>query len=65
MNNEETLERFRRIERMENAIVDARRTLTLAEVDLAFARCGHTERIDGAKIKMGKAAKILNERSEK
>ena len=65
MNNEETLERFRRIEGMEDAIVDARRTLTLAEVDLAFARCGHTERIDGAKIKMGKAAKILNERSEK
>lgn len=65
MNNEETLERFRRIERMENAIVDARRTLTLAEVDLAFARLGHTESIDGAKIKMREAAKILNERSEK
>ena len=65
MNNEETLERFRRIEGMEDAIVDARRTLTLAEVDLAFARLGHTERIDGAKIKMGKAAKTLNERSEK
>jgi len=50
---------------MENAMEDARRTLTLAEVDLAFARLGHTESIDGAKIKMREAAKILNERSEK
>ena len=65
MNNKEISERLRKIEWMENAMEDARRTLTLAEVDLAFARLGHTESIDGAKIKMGKAAKILNERSEK
>ena len=45
---------------MERDIADARRTLTLAEVDLIFAARGDAERMEAARTRFKEAAEILN-----
>lgn len=54
------LERAREVAQMERDMADARRTLTLAEVDLIFAARGDAERMDEAKRRFKAAAEILN-----
>ena len=60
----EILERARDVALMERAIADARRTLTLAEVDLFFAVRGDAWRMDEAKARLKAAAEILNKWSQ-
>lgn len=45
---------------MERALADARRVITLAEVDLIFAARGDAERLAEAKARFKAAAEILN-----
>ena len=45
---------------MDRDMADARRTLTLAEVDLIFAAHGDAGRMDEAKRRFKAAAEILN-----
>lgn len=45
---------------MERAIDEARRALTLAEIDLIFAARGDAERLTEAKARFKAAAEILN-----
>ena len=49
---------------MERDMADARRTLTLAEVDLIFAARGDAERMAEAKRRFRAAAEILNKWSQ-
>lgn len=56
----ETLERARDVALMERALADARRALTLAEIDLIFAAHGEQQRMDAAKAKFAEVAEILN-----
>ena len=49
---------------MERDMADARRTLTLAEVDLIFAARGDAERMAEAKRRFKAAAEILNKWSQ-
>lgn len=49
---------------MERDMADARRTLTLAEVDLIFAARGNAERLAEAKRRFKAAAEILNKWSQ-
>ncbi len=58
------LERAREVAQMERDMADARRTLTLAEVDLIFAARGDAERMDEAKRRFKAAAEILNKWSQ-
>lgn len=54
------LERARDVALMERALADARRVLTMAEVDLIFAARGDAERLTEAKARFKAAAEILN-----
>ena len=56
--------RAEEVARMERAIDEARRTLTLAEVDLIFAARGDAERMAEAKRRFKAAAEILNKWSQ-
>lgn len=58
------LERARDVALMERALADARRVLTLAEIDLIFAAHGDAERMDEAKRRFKAAAEILNKWSQ-
>lgn len=59
------LERARDVARMERALSDARRVLTLAEIDLIFAARGDQQRMDAANSRFAEAAEILNGGSRK
>lgn len=52
--------RCQQVAAMERDMADARRTLTLAEVDLIFAARGDAERMAEAKRRFMAAAEILN-----
>ena len=54
------LERAREVAQMERALADARRALTLAEVDLIFAARGDQQRMEAANSRFAEAAEILN-----
>ena len=54
------LERAREVAQMERDMADARRVITLAEVDLIFAARGDAERLTEAKARLKAAAEILN-----
>ena len=60
MSTAEIVARSGQIAAMERDMADARRTLTLAEVDLIFAARGDAERMDEAKRRFKAAAEILN-----
>ena len=60
MSTAEIVSRSGQIAAMERDMADARRTLTLAEVDLIFAARGDAERMDEAKRRFKAAAEILN-----
>ena len=55
----EILERARDVALMERALGDARRTLTLAEIDLIYAAHGDKQRMESAQEKFRRAAEIL------
>ena len=59
------LERARDVAQMERALADARRALTLAEVDLIFAAHGDKDRFQAANSRFAEAAEILNGGSRK
>lgn len=58
------LERAREVAQMERDMADARRVITLAEVDLIFAARGDAERLTEAKAHFKAAAEILNKWSQ-
>ena len=60
MSTAEIVSRSGQIAAMERDMADARRTLTLAEVDLIFAARGDAERMAEAKRRFKAAAEILN-----
>ena len=60
MSTAEIVYRSGQIAAMERDMADARRILTLAEVDLIFAARGDAERMAEAKRRFKAAAEILN-----
>ena len=60
MSTAEIIARSSQVDAMERDMADARRTLTLAEVDLIFAARGDAERMAEAKRRFMAAAEILN-----
>ena len=60
MSTAEIVSQSGQIAAMERDMADARRTLTLAEVDLIFAARGDAERMAEAKRRFKAAAEILN-----
>ena len=64
MSTAEIVSRSGQIAAMERDMADARRILTLAEVDLIFAARGDAERMDEAKRRFKAAAEILNKWSQ-
>ena len=64
MSTAEIVARSGQIAAMERDMADARRTLTLAEVDLIFAARGDAERMAEAKRRFRAAAEILNKWSQ-
>lgn len=64
MRTAEIVARCQQVTAMERDMADARRTLTLAEVDLIFAAHGDAERMDEAKRRFRAAAEILNKWSQ-
>ena len=60
MSTAEIVARSGQIAAMERDMADARRILTLAEVDLIFAARGDAERMAEAKRRFKAAAEILN-----
>ena len=60
MSTAEIIARSSQVAAMERDIADARRALTLAEVDLLFAAHGEAGRMDEAKRRFRAAAEILN-----
>ena len=60
MSTAEIVSRSGQIAAMERDMADARRILTLAEVDLIFAARGDAERMAEAKRRFKAAAEILN-----
>ena len=64
MSTAEIVSRSGQIAAMERDMADARRTLTLAEVDLIFAARGDAERMAEAKRRFKAAAEILNKWSQ-
>ena len=64
MSTAEIFARWQQITAMERDMADARRTLTLAEVDLIFAARGDAERMAEAKRRFRAAAEILNKWSQ-
>ena len=56
--------RAEEVARMERAIDEARRALTLAEIDLLFGIRGDGDRIETAKRRFRAAAEILNKWSQ-
>lgn len=64
MSTAEIVARSSQVAAMERDMADARRTLTLAEVDLIFAARGDAERMAEAKRRFRAAAEILNKWSQ-
>ena len=64
MSTAEIIARSSQVDAMERDMADARRTLTLAEVDLIFAARGDAERMAEAKRRFRAAAEILNKWSQ-
>ena len=64
MSTAEIVSRSGQIAAMERDMADARRILTLAEVDLIFAVRGFPERTEEAKARLKEAAEILNKWSQ-
>ena len=64
MSTAEIVARCQQVATMERDMADARRTLTLAEVDLIFAARGDAERMAEAKRRFRAAAEILNKWSQ-
>ena len=64
MSTAEIVSRSGQIAAMERDMADARRILTLAEVDLIFAARGDAERMAEAKRRFKAAAEILNKWSQ-
>ena len=64
MSTAEIVARCQQVAAMERDMADARRTLTLAEVDLIFAARGDAERMAEAKRRFKAAAEILNKWSQ-
>ena len=64
MSTAEIVARSSQVAAMERDMADARRTLTLAEVDLIFAARGYAERMAEAKRRFKAAAEILNKWSQ-
>ena len=64
MSTAEIVARSSQVAAMERDMADARRTLTLAEVDLIFAARGDAERMAEAKRRFKAAAEILNKWSQ-
>lgn len=64
MSTVEIIARSSQVAAMERDMADARRTLTLAEVDLIFAARGDAERMAEAKRRFRAAAEILNKWSQ-
>ena len=60
MSTAEIIARSSQVAAMERDMADARRILTLAEVDLIFAARGDAERMAEAKRRFKAAAEILN-----
>ena len=60
MSTAEIVARCQQVASMERDMADARRILTLAEVDLIFAARGDAERMAEAKRRFMAAAEILN-----
>ena len=64
MSTAEIIARSSQVAAMERDMADARRILTLAEVDLIFAARGDAERMAEAKRRFKAAAEILNKWSQ-
>lgn len=64
MSTAEIVARCQQVASMERDMADARRILTLAEVDLIFAARGDAERMAEAKRRFMAAAEILNKWSQ-
>ena len=64
MSTVEIIARSSQVAAMERDMADARRTLTLAEVDLIFAARGDAERMAESKRRFRAAAEILNKWSQ-
>ena len=64
MSTAEIVARSSQVAAMERDIADARRALTLAEVDLLFAAHGDNLRLAEAKRRFKAAAEILNKWSQ-
>ena len=64
MSTAEIVARCQQVTAMERDMADARRILTLAEVDLIFAAQGFPERMEEAKRRFKSAAEILNKWSK-
>ena len=64
MSTAEIIARSSQVAAMERDMADARRTLTLAEVDLFFAVRGDAWRMAEAKARLKAAAEILNKWSQ-
>ena len=64
MSTAEIVARCQQVTTMERDMADARRILTLAEVDLIFAVRGFPERMEEAKARLKAAAEILNKWSQ-
>jgi len=60
MNTAELVANCQQVTAMERDMADARRVITLAEVDLIFAARGDAERMKAARTQLKAAAEILN-----
>lgn len=64
MTTAEIIANCQRITAMERDMADARRAITLAEVDLIFAAKGDLVRMNDAQLRFGQTAQILNKWSQ-
>ena len=64
MSTAEIVARCQQVTTMERDMADARRVITLAEVDLIFAARGDAERMEAARTRFKEAAEILNKWSQ-
>lgn len=64
MSTVEIVARADEVAAMDQAMANARRVITLAEVDLIFAARGDAERLTEAKARFKAAAEILNKWSQ-